>query len=186
MEDERIVELFWRRSEEAIRETEAKYGSYCHKTAMSILGSAEDAEECVNDTLLRAWESIPPQRPAVFKSFLIKIVRSLALDRFRANSALKRGGGQLPLVLDELRECIGGSGDASTEAEARELGNAIREFVGRLPERERIFFVRRYFFTASVSDIAKGYDTSAGAVSASLDRTRKKLKNYLEKEGLMQ
>lgn len=111
MEDHQIVELYWQRNADAISETADKYGDYCFAIAENILHNAEDSEECVNDTWLRAWNAIPPQKPAVLRMFLAKITRNLSFDRFHARNAEKRGGGEMALVLDELGECFGGGAD---------------------------------------------------------------------------
>ena len=184
MEDRQIIELFRQRSGDAVSEAADKYGAYCYSIADSILHSAEDAEECVNDTWLRAWNAIPPQRPRVLRLFLARITRNLAFDRFQARSAEKRGGGELDLALDELAECLGGA-DTEAEFEARELGQCIRQFVRALPEREGNILVRRYFFADPVAEIAKRYGLSENNVMVILSRTRKKLKAHLLKEGYL-
>ncbi len=182
MEDDKIVELYWQRSADAISETADKYGAYCFAIAENILHSAEDSDECVNDAWLHAWNAMPPQRPRVLRLFLARITRNLAFDRFRARAAEKRGGGELDLVLDELGECLGG-GDAQSACEAEELRRSIGRFVRSLPEREGNVLVRRYFFAEPVAQIAKGYGLSENHVMVILSRTRKKLKAHLLKEG---
>ncbi len=183
MEDSQIVELYWQRSADAISETADKYGAYCFAIADNILRSAEDSEECVNDTWLHAWNAMPPQRPRVLRLFLARITRNLALDRFHARSAQKRGGGELDLVLDELGECLGGGADVESACEAEELRRSIGRFVRSLPEREGNVLARRYFFAEPVADIAKRYGLSENHVTVILSRTRKKLKTHLLKEG---
>lgn len=185
MEDERIIELYWQRSADAVSETAKKYGTYCLGIAGHILRDAGDAEECVNDTWLRAWNTIPPQWPRVLRLFLAKITRNLALDRFRTQNAEKRGGGEFNLVLDELAECLGGGTDAEADFEAKELGECVRSFVRALPERDRNVLLRRYFFADPASDIAKRYGLSENHVMVILSRTRKKLKAHLLKEGYL-
>ena len=180
MEDREIIELYWRHSERAIAESDAKYGAYCRKIAENILNNAEDAAECVNDTWMCAWNAIPPQRPGNLKMFFAKIVRNLAVDRVRKSAAQKRGGGELEEILDELSACVP---DAQAEVEARELRESIDRFVGALPRREGDLLIRRYFFAEPLEDIAARYGMTANAVSASLSRTRKKLAAYLKKEG---
>ena len=184
VEDEEIVRLYYARDEGAIRQTEQKYGPFCRRLAANLLPAREDAEECVNDTWLRAWNAIPPQRPRVLRLFLARITRNLAFDRFQARSAEKRGGGELDLALDELAECLGGA-DTEAEFEARELGQCIRQFVRALPEREGNILVRRYFFADPVAEIAKRYGLSENNVMVILSRTRKKLKAHLLKEGYL-
>ncbi len=183
MEDGQIIELYWQRDADAIAETAAKYGAYCFKVADGILHCAEDSEECVADTWLRAWNAIPPQRPGALRMFLAKITRGLAFDRFRAGNAEKRGGGELPLVLDELAECLPGVEDVEAVCEERELGQCIRRFVRELPERDGNVFVRRYFFAEPIAAIAKRYGLRESHVSVILNRTRKKLRAYLVMEG---
>lgn len=185
MEDKQILELYWERNPDAIRESGKKYGSYCLAIADQILHCKEDSEECLNDTWLHAWNAIPPARPESLKLFLAKIIRNLSFDRYSARTAAKRGGGETELVLEELAECIAGESDVVKEYENHELGLAIRRFVGALPERECNLFLRRYFFAESVGSIAARYHLTDNHVTVILSRTRKKLKKYLIREGLM-
>lgn len=183
MEDYQIIELYFNRKEDAIRETDSKYGSYCFAIAENVLHNAEDSEECVSDTWLKAWNAMPPHRPTMLRMFLAKITRNLSFNRFQARNAEKRGGGELPLVLDELAECIAHESDTENEYFAKELEQCIRHFVRDLPEREGDVFVRRYFFTEPVAVIAKRYCMTDNNVMVMLSRTRKKLKAHLKKEG---
>jgi RNA polymerase sigma-70 factor (ECF subfamily) len=185
MEDSHIIALFWQRNADAIKETDSKYGSYCFVIANNILHNKEDSEECVNDTWLKVWNAIPPQKPSKLQIFLAKITRNLAFNRYNARSAEKRGGGQITLVLDELAECLAAGTHVEGEYEAKELGQSIRLFVRALPERDGNVFVRRYFFTESVSEIAKRYDLTENNVLVILSRTRKKLRIHLVKEGFL-
>lgn len=185
MEDSQIVELYWQKNADAISETANKYGAYCFTIADNILHSAEDSEECVNDTWLHAWNAIPPQRPNVLRMFLAKITRNLSLNRFNARNVEKRGGGEIPLVLDELSECLAGGSDVETAYEATELEQCIRRFVRTLPKRDRNVFVRRYFFTEPTSAIAERYGLTVNNITVILSRTRKKLKLELMKEGYL-
>lgn len=185
MEDSQIVELYWQKSEDAISETVNKYGAYCFTIADNILHSAEDSEECVNDTWLHAWNAMPPQRPNVLRMFLAKITRNLSFNRFNARSVEKRGGGEIPLVLDELSECLAGGADVEAAYEVTELEQCICRFVRALPERDRNVFVRRYFFTEPVASIAERYGLTANNIMVALSRTRKKLKHELMKEGYL-
>ena len=146
MKDSQIVELYWNRDERAIRETSTRYGRYCYAIADNILHDPEDAEECVNDTWMRAWNAMPPQRPGRLRMFLAKITRNLSFDRFQARRAQKRGGGEMPLVLEELEECLPSRDDVEGEVQARELERAVSEFLRVLPERECSVFLRRSFF----------------------------------------
>lgn len=183
MEDSGIVELYWARSEQAIHETRSKYGAYCFSIANNILPYREDAEECVNDTWLAAWDSIPPNRPKALSTFLGKLTRRISIDRWRKLSAAKRGGGTVPVVLEELAECIPGGGDPEAEVEARELAEAVGGFLDTLPYIERRAFLMRYFDLAMVRAIACELHLSSGKVKAMLHRTRGKLRAYLKKEG---
>lgn len=180
MDDVKIIELYFSRDERAIAETEGKYGPYCFAVANNILSDRGEAEESVNDTWLRAWNSMPPQRPKVLKLFLARIARNISLDRYRARSAQKRGG-ETALAIEELGE-VASSCDVFGEVMEREAIRLIRGFVHALPETERNLFVRRYFFLESAGSIAQRYGLSEGAVNARLGRTRKKLKVLLEKE----
>lgn len=184
MEDSSIVDLYWQRDEQAITQTAAKYGAYCFAVADNILQNSEDSEECVNDTWLKAWNAMPPQRPERLRMFLAKITRNLSFNRYCARSAQKRGGGEIDLVLEELSQCLASQSDTESEYAAKELGQYIRAFVRSLPEREGNVFARRYFFTESVAAIAAKYGLTENHVMVILSRTRKKLKALLVKEGL--
>ncbi|MBR6377113.1 MAG: RNA polymerase sigma factor [Oscillospiraceae bacterium] len=183
MEDSQIIELYWQKNSRAITASEEQYGVYCRSIAEAILHSREDAEECVNDTWLRAWNAIPPQRPKSLKLFLARITRNLAFNRWNEQSAEKRGGGETPLVLDELSECLQSETDVEGEVLTRELQACIRSFVRALPGRERRIFVLRYYFTESIAAIAERCSVSEGNVKVILSRTRKKLRKRLIKEG---
>ena len=185
MEDSQIIELYWQKNADAISETSSKYGAYCYTIADNILHSIEDSEECVNDTWLHAWNAMPPQKPNVLRMFLAKITRSLSVNRFKARSAEKRGGGEINLVLDELADCLAGETNVEAEYEVKELEQCIRRFVRGLPERDGNVFVRRYFFTEPVAAIAKRYGLTESNVTVILSRTRKKLRLKLAKEGYL-
>lgn len=185
MDDGRIVELYWQKNADAITESNSKYGAYCFAIANHILRSKEDAEECVNDTWLNAWNAIPPQKPGNLKIFLAKLVRNLSLNRMDARNAKKRGGGEIALVLDELGECLASDSDVEGAYEQKELGESIRRFVRQLPRRDGDVFVRRYFFIEPVDEIAGRYGMTKNHVMVILSRTRKKLKTYLVKEGYL-
>lgn len=185
MEDSQIIELYWQRNADAISETAGKYGAYCFQIADNILYDTEDSEECLNDTWLRAWDAMPPERPNVLRMFLAKITRNLSFDRFHARNAKKRGGGEMVLVLDELEECVAGRADVETAYEGKELSQCIGRFVRGLSERDGNVFVRRYFFTDPVAAIARRYGLTDNNVMVILSRTRKKLKLELRKEGYL-
>lgn len=180
MEDKRIVELYWKRSESAITETNKKYGKYCRYIAKNILNSDTDAEDCVNDTYLKAWYAIPPERPSRLSAFLGKITRNLALNRAEYNSAAKRFG--TALILDEMEEIVPDTcGELSDEIVLRD---AINGFLATLPSRTRIIFLRRYWYMSSIRDIAHDLHVSESSVKVVLHRTRIKFKQHLEREGV--
>lgn len=183
MQDERIVELYWERSEKAIEETQIKYGGYCHAIAIRILNSHEDAEECVNDTYLAAWESMPPHRPKILSAFLGKLTRRISIDKWRRSNAGKRGGGEMVLALEELGECIPGGELPEDALHARELTLALNRFLASLPQEERGVFVGRYWHMLSVAELAARFGFGVEKVKSMLLRTRKKLRIFLEKEG---
>ena len=184
MEDEKIVALYWTRDENAIFYTHQKYGRYCYQIAYHILSDREDSEECINDTYLKTWNVIPPTKVQCLQMFLAKITRNLAFDKYRRSKAEKRGGHEISLVLDELSECIG---ESSTEKEIhqRQLNEAMNHFVKQLPTRERSVFIRRYFYTESIEEIAAKYELKKNHVYVLLSRSREKLKAYLQKEGYL-
>ncbi len=183
MTDEKIMDMYRNRQEEAVRETAMKYGAYCFRVADAILKNREDSEECVNDTWLRAWNAIPPAYPDCLRMFLAKITRNLSFNRYRRDRAVKRGGGEIELVLEELGECVSDGSDMEGQILARELGRTITDFVYGLSLREGNIFVRRYFFAERVEEIALRYGLKENHVSVILSRTRKALRAYLEKEG---
>ena len=182
MEDKQIVELYWARSETAISETEKKYGRYCHYIAYQILYNDEDAKEVVNDTYLKTWNTIPPQRPSQLKPYVGIISRQLALDVYKAQNAQKRGG-QVQFVLDELAECIPDNANSADIGERVALSDALSSFIWALPRRTRNIFVRRYFYMSTIAEIANDFSMKESNVTMHLLRTRKKLEHYLKKEG---
>ena len=184
MEDNKIIELYWERSETAITETQNKYGRYCHYIAYNILYSNEDSEECVNDTYLRAWDSMPPHRPERLSAFLGKITRNLALDRYHRSRAQKRSS-NVEVALGELEECIPDVRGGLSVADEIVLRDAINGFLASLPVRTRKVFVRRYWYLSTVKDIACDLDMSESNVKVLLLRTRQRFKSYLEKEGIV-
>ena len=182
MEDQQIVELFWNRSEEAISQTQVKYADYCGSIAYQILQSREDSEECVSDTWLRTWDAIPPKRPQSLKAFVGRITRNLSLDRWRERNAEKRGGGEVPLALEELADCVGQDGDPLSELEARRMIQCINGFLRALPEDKRIVFLLRYWYLESIAQIAARTGLGEKKIKNDLYQIRKKLKQHLEKE----
>lgn len=183
MEDERIIALYWARSETAITETALKYGRYLSSISYNILSNQEDVQECVNDTYHDAWNAIPPHRPAVLSTFLGKITRRLSIDRWRKSNAGKRGGGELPLVLDELENCVSEHGDMEDEIERRELIKILNDFLDTLHTTERRVFLCRYWYMDSIQNISQQFGFSQSKVTSMLHRTRVKLRSVLEKEG---
>lgn len=183
MEDTKIIQLYWDRDKRAITETAEKYGSYCTAIARNILGSCEDAEECVNDTYLNAWNAIPPHRPSVLSAFLGKLTRNLSIKRYERNTAAKRGGGQAALVLDEIAELVSDTDTVERELDRKELVKAIDDFLGTLSAEKRCLFVRRYWYFDSISQIAVQFGMTENNVSVTLNRLRLKLHNYLSERG---
>ena len=183
MEDANIVQLYWDRNEQAITESSSKYGAYCQSIARNILADRDDAEECVNDTWLHAWDAMPPHRPNLLSAFLGKITRNLSFDRYRTLHRDKRGGHGVDLVLDELGEIVSGSEDPARSWEAKELRREIDRFLASLSPEKRHMFVRRYWYADPVSSIARRFRISENNVSAILSRIRKKLRADLEERG---
>ncbi len=180
MEDEQIIELYFSRSEDAVLQTSKKHGSMCRRVAYNILRNSEDSEECVNDTWLKAWKSIPPVRPNCLAAFLAKITRNLALNRWRNRE--KNRGIQTTLCLEELSECIP---DAHGEiSEDLALTDAINRFLAALKPDARKIFVQRYWYVCTVKEIARELSISEGAVKMRLSRIRGELKQFFEKEGI--
>ncbi|MBQ9685884.1 MAG: sigma-70 family RNA polymerase sigma factor [Oscillospiraceae bacterium] len=184
MEDREIVDLYWQRSEEAIPRTAAKFGGYCRTIAYNILSDAQDAEECVNDTWLKAWNSMPKNRPTVLAPYLGKLTRWISLTRLRERNSLKRGGGETALALDELAEAIPAENDTQHELEIKELSAAIRDFLEILDETESQVFLSRYWYMAPVNEIAEKFGFTQSKTASMLHRTRAKLLQYLTEEGL--
>lgn len=184
MEDSRIIELYMQRSEQAISETAAKYGGYCFSIANNILSDKGDAEETVNDAYLGAWKAIPPHTPRRLGAFLGRITRRIAINRYEARCASKRGGGETALALEELGECVPGGQEPEREMEAAELTQIIGRFVRSLPEMERRVFLRRYWYLDSVAEIAGRTGFSQSKIKSMLFRTRNKLRILLQKEGI--
>ena len=184
MQDSQIIALYRARDEHAIEKTAEKYGDYCTSIALNILQNMQDAEECVNDTWLRTWESIPPARPSVLKTYVGKITRNLAIDKYRNEHRQKRGYGEVTLALDEISELTDAGYEVENMYREYEFVQHLNTFLLSLPDRDRNIFVRRYFFTDSVPEIAKRFGTSKNNVLKILSRTRQKLKEYLEEEWL--
>ena len=185
MEDGDIVALYWARNERALAETAEKYGGYCYAIARNALSDGEDARECVNDTYLAAWNAMPDDRPSRLAPYLGAIVRRIAIGRWRAKTAARRGGGQLPLALEELAACVPGGEAVEARLEAQALETAVAAFVRDLPDTPRRVFLCRYWYLDPIEDIAGRFGFSQSKVKSMLARTRKKLLAYLKEEGLI-
>ena len=183
MDDKSIVDLYFSRNQDAIAQTDKKYGRYCYSIAYNILTNKEDAEESVSDTYMTAWKAIPPRRPSVLSTFLGKITRHISIDRWRERSAYKRGGGEVTLALEELEDCVAGQQNVEMEYERKELIQAYVKFLDTLPVTERRVFLRRYWYVDSVETIAKEFGFSQSKVKTMLYRTRVKLRKQLAEEG---
>ena len=185
MDDKQIIELYWERNTLAIDRTMEKYGNYCSAIARNILGSEEDAEECVNDTWLGAWNSIPPKRPEHLPSFLGKLTRYKAIDCLRAQHREKRGGGKVEIALDEIAEIVPADFSLEQNILDQELVQAINRFLAGLPKEARMIFMLRYWFFADIEEISARFGFSYSKVKSILHRTRSKLRLFLQKEDLL-
>ena len=184
MEDAQIIELYWSRDQRAIDETHGKYGGFLTGIAWNILRSHGDAEECVNDTYLRAWNAIPPARPSAFRAWLGRIARNLSLDRWRRDRATRRGGG-MEVLLGELEECVPAPQRPERALENQEIASLISGFLRRQSPENRVIFLRRYWYGQDIGEIAAALNCGAGKVKSSLFRTRKALRAHLEQEGVV-
>lgn len=183
MEDAAIIALYFRRSESAITETKSKYGRMLMSISFGILKSLQDAEECESDTYLKTWDAIPPERPNIFSAFLSKITRNLSLNRYDEMHAQKRGNGEIPLLLDELAECIPDRNSIDDYINEQALKQVLDEFLGKQKKDARIIFMRRYWFGDSVQEISDKYGYGTSKIKMSLMRSRTELKKILEEEG---
>jgi len=183
MNDLLIVQLFWERSEQALEQAKQKYGAYCLSIARNILFSGQDAEEAAQDTWLAAWNSIPPQRPAMLKTYLGKLTRRIALKKCRERMTQKRGGGELPLALSELEDCLAAPGSVEVHSDTQWLAASIDRFLQSLRREERNMFVCRYWYLDSIEAISNRFCCSQSKVKSMLYRLRKRLHNHLESEG---
>lgn len=183
MEDSRIIELYWQRDENAIAETELKYGAFCHSVAFNLLSVHEDAEECVCDTYHQAWLLMPPQHPVRLKAWLGRIVRNISINLWHKNHAQKRYGG-MELIMDELEDCIPSPQNVELELEAAELGEVISAWLLTLPQTDRVLFVRRYWHGVALNELAKEWGIPSGKLAQRMLRLRQGLKSALEKEDI--
>lgn len=185
MEDHKIVDLYWQRSEHAISETETKYGRFCYSIAYRILENIEDSEECVSDTYLAAWNEMPPKRPSILAPFLGKITRNLSINRWRSEHAIKRGGGEIVMALDELKDCIADPESVEETILSRETIRIFNHFLDGLFKTQRDIFLRRYWLMDPIAEIAENFGYSESKVKSVLFRARGKLRQVLLKEGIL-
>lgn len=182
MEDSKIIALFFARSEQAITELSVKYGKLCLKIANNILGNNQDSEECVNDAYLGAWNTIPPQKPNPLQAYICRIVRNIAITKYHANTAQKRNS-YYDIALEELEHCLFSTETAESRLYAKELSHLLNRFLASLDQRSRVMFVRRYWYSDSVADIASAFHMRPNSVSVQLSRIRSKLRKFLIQEG---
>ena len=183
MKDELIVDLYWDRNEDAIRQTQRKYGSYLSKVAYNILSDFEDSKECVNDTYLAAWNSMPANRPRILSTYLGKIARQISIDVFRKRNTMKRYASEYALSLEELGDSFSAGTTPEQELDAKMLDEAINRFLRTLPEETRNVFLGRYYFFDSLKDVAAYCGMTESKAKSMLYRTRQSLKAYLAEEG---
>lgn len=184
MEDNKIIALFFARSEQAVEALANKYGKLCQVIAVNILGNSLDAEECVNDTYLAAWNTIPPQKPNPLRTYLCRITRNIAITRYHTNTALKRNS-HYDIALDELEECLCTLENAESHVLAKELSHLLDRFLNNLDRRSRVMFMRRYWYADSVAQIAEDFGMRPNSVSVQLSRLRDKLRKFLINEGYL-
>lgn len=182
MEDSKIIDLFYARSEQAIMELSQKYGAVCAKIARNILNSELDAEECVNDAYLGAWNTIPPQRPNPLLTYICRIVRNLSIKKYHSNTSAKRNS-YYDVALDELEDCLSSCETVEDTLSAKEFAHVLDDFLDTLDAESRVMFVRRYWYSDPISSIADRLRMSNNNVSVRLSRIRSRLKKYLRKEG---
>ena len=185
MQDHEIISLFEQRNEQAISESEQQYGALCRQIARDITGSDEDAEECLNDAMLAAWNAIPPTKPKNYCAYLLRLVRNAAYNRYCAAHTLKRNAASIAGSIDELAEIIPDRGDVVDEVERREMLGAINEFLQELSQKQRDLFVRRYWYLTDITSLAKMFHMSESHVRKTLSRLRKRLQKFLAEEGLL-
>lgn len=185
MQDELIVNMYWQRDENAVTQSEIKYGKYLRKIANNILYDFRDVEESVNETYLKAWNSMPPSKPSMLSVYLGRLTRQFSIDIYRTKNRDKRGGTQYIDSLDELSECVSGEESVEAQVELSELTGALEEYLRSVPEEQRVIFVGRYYFCDSLRDIARYYGFSESKIKSILYRVRTGLKLHLEKEGLI-
>lgn len=185
MVDQAIISMFEQRNEQAISESEQQYGALCRSVARSITGSDEDAEECLNDAMLAAWNAIPPAKPINFCAYLLRLVRNSAYNRYHAAHAEKRNAANIAGSIDELAEIIPDRGDVADEVERREMIDAVNAFLKELPLKQRDLFVRRYWYAEDIGTLSDMFHMTESHVTMTLSRLRRRLQKYLRKEGLL-
>ena len=185
VDDKELIKLYFDRNELAVTETQRKFGGYLYTIAHNILGSVQDAEECVNDVLMRLWDHIPPANPENVYAYFASVARSVARKRYQKNHALKRGGNEAELVLDELRDCCTDPDTVEQKIDSRSLRDAITDFLDTLKPEQQTIFVQRYWYVCPIEDIAEDLGISKSKVSVTLMRTRQKLRKHLEQEGFL-
>ncbi len=185
LNDKKIIEMFFKRDENAISAVEEKYGAYCRAVARSILKNEQDAEEIACDTWYKAWEKIPPEKPNNLAGYLAKIAKNLSLNRYEKNHSAKRGGGQIPLIFEELTEVLSKAESVEKTVEQKEITSALNKFLAKLPSKKRSIFVLRYWYCFSISEIAAKTGDRENTVRVTLLRLRNKLYQQLRKEGLI-
>ena len=183
MEDEEIIDLYWNRQEKAIFETDKKYGHYCNTISFNILQNREEAKECVNDTYLQTWNSIPPQRPNILKVYIGRIARNLAINQYERKKAKKRDY-TLEVALEELNECISSNNNVEEQLNYNELVNMLNVFLSRLSQEKRKIFLERYWYLYSIKEISSNNGISESNTKIILSRIRKQLQSYLKEGGL--
>ena len=183
MQDSQIIELLFERDEASLAELERKYGAACYSVARNILGNDADAEECVNDSYLGVWNSIPPHRPQRLLPYICRIARNLAIKKYHQNTAQKRNS-FYDVALDELSDCLAAPDSPEMDVVAHETGECINAFLGKLDSLSRVIFVRRYWFSDSPEEIARLVGKSKNFVAVRLTRTRQRLREYLSERGV--
>jgi len=184
MTDFEIIDMYWNRNEDAIKETSSKYGAYCNKIAYNILSDNGASEECVNDTYLRIWNDIPPTIPKIFSAYIGKITRNIAINIYYLKKAKKRGEGNAEVVIHELEECISTNVSVEDELQEKQFMEKIDTFLGDLEKSKRVIFVRRYWYADSIEQISDRFGIGESKVKSILFRGRKKLRTFLEEEGI--
>lgn len=184
MEDERIIDLYFCRSELAIAETERKYGANCYKLSVKIVMSPEDAQECVNDSYMQTWNSIPPTRPVCFSAYLYKIVRNASLNKLKMENAQKRGSSQYRIAFEEVSESLSSGDNVAAQVDLLFLQKLLQKWLSKLSFDQRNIFIGRYWFFDSISEISKKTGFSESKIKMILFRLRKDLQTVLEREGI--